>query len=125
MLLTHIRNVLYMNENQQFRNYFERFFDKHKLYVACMLVFTRSIDIMHSRMFDIQIRKIVIVVVLLSPDSNRPKLFDDPHTFYYNDYVAFRRIRSYLEVFSDPMFLWISSNSYPLNSLLFEATKQR
>ena len=46
-------------------------------------------------------------------------LLDDPLTFYYQDYFVIGGIRICLEVSSDPMFQWISSNSCPLNLLLF------
>ena len=45
-------------------------------------------------------------------------LLDDSHTFHYNDYFVIRGIRTYLGVSDNPMFLWISSNSCPLNLLL-------
>ena len=45
-------------------------------------------------------------------------LLDDPHTFHYQDYFVIGRIRTCLGVSDDPMFLWISSNSCPLNLLL-------
>ena len=45
-------------------------------------------------------------------------LLDDPHTFHYQDYFVIGGIRTCLEVSDDPMFLWISSNSCPLNLLL-------
>ena len=45
-------------------------------------------------------------------------LLDDPHTFHYNDYFVIGGIRTCLEVSDDPMLLWISSNSCPLNLLL-------
>ena len=45
-------------------------------------------------------------------------LLDDPHTFHYNDYFVIGGIRSCLGVSNDPMFLWNSSNSCPLNLLL-------
>ena len=45
-------------------------------------------------------------------------LLDDPHTFHYHDYFVIGRIRTCLGVSDDPMFLWISSNSCPLNLLL-------
>ena len=45
-------------------------------------------------------------------------LLDDPHTFHYNDYFVIGGIRTCLEVSNDRMFLWISSNSCPLNLLL-------
>ena len=45
-------------------------------------------------------------------------LLDDPHTFHYQDYFAIGGIRTCLGVSDDPMFLWISSNSCPLNLLL-------
>ena len=41
------------------------------------------------------------------------------HTlFYYIDYFVIGGIRTCLGVSDDPMFLWISSNSCPLNLLL-------
>ena len=46
------------------------------------------------------------------------KLLDDPHTFHYQDYFVIGGIRTCLGVSNDPMFLWISSNSCPLNLLL-------
>ena len=45
-------------------------------------------------------------------------LLDDPHTFHYNDYFVIGGIRTCLGVSDDPMLLWISSNSCPLNLLL-------
>ena len=45
-------------------------------------------------------------------------LLDDPHTFHYQDYIVIGRIRTCLGVSDDAMFLWISSNSCPLNLLL-------
>ena len=42
-------------------------------------------------------------------------LLDDSNTFHCNDYFLVGGIRTCLEVSDDPMFLWISSNSYPLN----------
>ena len=48
-------------------------------------------------------------------DSN---LLDDPHTFHYNDYFAIGGIHTGVGVSDDPMFLWISSNSFPMNLLL-------
>ena len=45
-------------------------------------------------------------------------LLDDPHTFHYQDYFLIGGIRTCLGVSDDPMFLWISSNSCPLNLLL-------
>ena len=45
-------------------------------------------------------------------------LFDDPHTFHYHDYFVVGGIRTCLVVSDYPMFLWISSNSCPLNLLL-------
>ena len=45
-------------------------------------------------------------------------LLDDPHTFHYNDYFVIGGICICLEVSDDPMFLWISSHSCPLNLLL-------
>ena len=46
------------------------------------------------------------------------KLLDDPHTFYYQNYFVIGGIRTCLGVSNDPIFLWISSNSCPLNLLL-------
>ena len=45
-------------------------------------------------------------------------LLDDPHTFHHQDYFVIGGIRTCLGVSDDPMFLWISSNSCPLNLLL-------
>ena len=45
-------------------------------------------------------------------------LLDDPHTFHYQDYFVIGGIHTCLGVSDDPMFLWISSNSCPLNLLL-------
>ena len=45
-------------------------------------------------------------------------LLDDPHTFHYQDYFVIEGIRTCLGVSDDPMFLWISSNSFPLNLLV-------
>ena len=50
-----------------------------------------------------------------APDTN---LLDDPHTFHYQDYFVIGGIRTCLGVSDDPTFLWISSNSCPLNLLL-------
>ena len=47
-----------------------------------------------------------------SDDAN---LLDDPHTFHYNDYFLIGGIHTCFGVSDDPMFLWISSNSCPLN----------
>ena len=44
-------------------------------------------------------------------------LLNDPHTFHCNDYCVLGGIRTCLKVSSDPMFLWISLNSCPLNLL--------
>ena len=46
------------------------------------------------------------------------KLVNDPRTFHFNDYFVIGGIRTCLGVSDDPMFLWISSNSCPLNLLL-------
>ena len=43
---------------------------------------------------------------------------DDPHTFHHVGYFVIGGIRTCLGVSDDPMFLWISSNSCPLNLLL-------
>ena len=45
-------------------------------------------------------------------------LLDYPHTFHYQDYFVIGGIRTCLEIYKDLMFLWISSNSSPLNLLL-------
>ena len=45
-------------------------------------------------------------------------LSDDPHTFHYQDYFVIAEISNCLGAFDDPMFLWISLNSCPLNLLL-------
>ena len=45
-------------------------------------------------------------------------LLNDPHTIHYQDYFVIEGIRTCLGVSDDPMFLWISSNTYPLNLLL-------
>ena len=43
---------------------------------------------------------------------------DNPHTFHYQDHFVIGGICTCLGVFDVPMFLWISSNSCPLNLLL-------
>ena len=48
-------------------------------------------------------------------------LLDDPHTFRCSDYFVIGGMRTCLGVFDDPMFLWISSNSCPLNLLLVQS----
>ena len=58
------------------------------------------------------------IFILLLPDSVIRQLLDDPHTFHFIDYFALGGIRICLGVSRDPMFLWISSNSCPLNLLL-------
>ena len=50
-------------------------------------------------------------------------LLDDPHTFHYQDYFVIGGIRTCLGVFDDPVFLWICSNSCPLNLLLVQCSK--
>ena len=67
-------------------------------------------------------REVVVVVahnlfILLSPDTDA-NLLNDPHTFHYLDYFVIGGIRTCLGVSNDPMFLWIFSNSCPLNLLL-------
>ena len=52
------------------------------------------------------------------PTASDANLLDDPHTFHYNDYFVIGGIRTCLGVSDDPMFLWIFSNSCPLNLLL-------
>ena len=49
------------------------------------------------------------------------KLLDDPHTFHFNDYFVIGGIRTCLGVSNDPMFLWISLNSWPLNLQLVQS----
>ena len=44
-------------------------------------------------------------------------LFDDPHTFQCDNYFVLEEIHTGLAVSGDPMLLWISSNSCPLNVL--------
>ena len=51
----------------------------------------------------------------MASDTN---LLDNAHTFHYIDYFMIGGIRTCLGVSYDPMFLWISSNSCPLNLLL-------
>ena len=63
------------------------------------------------------------LLILLSPNSVRRKLLTDPRSFYCNNYFVLEVIRTCLGVSSDPMFLWISSNSCPLN-LLFVRSQQ-
>ena len=58
------------------------------------------------------------IFIFRSLESVRRYLHDDQHTFYCNYYFVFEGIRTCLKVSSDPMFLWISSNSCPLNLLL-------
>ena len=58
------------------------------------------------------------IFILLSPDSVRRQILDVPRTFHCKDYFVVGGIRTCLGVSSDPMFLWISSNSCPLNLLL-------
>ena len=76
--------------------------------------------------------QIVIVITVYSPGccccsaylsschrtASDANLLYDPHTFHYKDYFAIGGIRTCLGVSDDPMFLWISSNSCPLNLLL-------
>ena len=50
--------------------------------------------------------------------ASNANLLDDPHTFHYQDYFVIGGIRTCLGVSDDLMFLWISSNSCPLNLLL-------
>ena len=45
-------------------------------------------------------------------------LLDDPHIFHCSDYFVIGEIHTCLKVSDDAIFLWISSNSYPLNLLL-------
>ena len=45
-------------------------------------------------------------------------LLDNPHMFHYQDYFVMGGIHTCLGVSVDPMFLWISLNSCPLNLLL-------
>ena len=48
-------------------------------------------------------------------------LLDDPLTFHFNDYFVIGGIHTRLWVSDNPMFLWISFNSCPLNLLLFRS----
>ena len=48
-------------------------------------------------------------------------LLNDLHTFHYQDYFVIGGIRICLRVSDDPKFLWISSNSCPLNLLLVQS----
>ena len=50
---------------------------------------------------------------------------DYPHTFYCYKYFVIGGIRSCIEVSSDPIFQWISSNSCPLNLLLVRSPPSR
>ena len=61
--------------------------------------------------------------ILLSPNSVRRKLLRDPRSFYCKDYFVLGGIHTCLGVSSDPMFLWISSNSCPLNLLFVRSQK--
>ena len=45
-------------------------------------------------------------------------LLDDLHTFHYQDHFVIAGICNCLEASDNPMFLWISLNSCPLNLLL-------
>ena len=47
-------------------------------------------------------------------------LLDDPHTFHCSDYFVIGGIRTCIGVSDNPMFLWISSNSCPVNLLLVQ-----
>ena len=58
------------------------------------------------------------IFFLLSPDSVRRQISDVPRTFHCIVYFVVGGIHTCLGVFSDPMFLWISWNSCPLNLLL-------
>ena len=59
--------------------------------------------------------------ILLSPDCVRHSIWDDLRTFHCNDYFMVGGILTCLGVSSNPMFLWISSNSCPLNLLLVQS----
>ena len=48
-------------------------------------------------------------------------LLDYPQTFHFNDYFVIGGIRTRLGVSDNPMFLWICSNSCPLNLMLFRS----
>ena len=70
-------------------------------------------------------RLFVVVVVAHISDlsschrtASDANLLDDPHTFHYQDYFVIGGIYACLGVSNNPMFLWISSNSCPLNLLL-------
>ena len=55
--------------------------------------------------------------------ASKANLLDNPHSFHCNDYFIFGGIHTCLGVFDDPMFLWISLNSCPLNLLLVRSHK--
>ena len=52
------------------------------------------------------------------PRSVRRQLVDDRHAFHCDNYFALGGIRTCLGVSSDPMLLWISLDSCPMNLLL-------
>ena len=58
------------------------------------------------------------ISTLLSPYSVGHLILDDPRASHYNDFFVVGGIRTCLGVSSDPMLLWVSSNSCPLNLLL-------
>ena len=63
----------------------------------------------------------VVVARIYSPvhrTASDAYLLDDPHTFHCSDYFVIGGIRTSLGVSDDPMFVWISANSCPLNLLL-------
>ena len=61
---------------------------------------------------------LLCIFILLSPNSVRRQLVGRSAHFSLQDYFVIRGIRTCLGVSDDPMFLWISSNSCPLNLLL-------
>ena len=50
--------------------------------------------------------------------ASNANILDDLRTFHYNNYFVLGGIRTCFGVSVDPMILWISSNSCPLNLLL-------
>ena len=66
---------------------------------------------------------IIVFIVYLSSchqTASDAYLLDDPHTFHFNDYFVIGGIRTCLGVSDVPTFLWIFSNSNPLNLLLVQ-----
>ena len=65
--------------------------------------------------------KILCIVYLSSTRQRQTLTVERPAHFECNDYFMLGGIRTRLGVSSDLMFLWISSNSYPLNLLLIQS----